>query len=215
MATRVLIADGHQIVRRGLRALLEDQPDIEIVGEADDGRSAVRLARDLEPDVVVIEVVLSELNGVDATRQITSSTTSRVLALSGNTATRFVTRMFDAGASAYLTKDCSLEELVRAIRAASSRSLYVAPELAGTVVHEYVQNASTSASANGDLTPRQREVLQLIAEGESTREIAETLHVSVKTIETHRRQIMTRLNVASVAELTKYAVREGFTSLER
>jgi len=216
MATRILIADGSRIVRKGLRALLECQPDIEIVGEAEDGRSAVELASRHYPDVVLMEVVLPGLNGVEATRQVTSRGDVRVLALSTHTATRFVTRMFEAGALGYLTKNCTVEELVEAIREVSTSGFYLSPELAGTVVQDYVRNSITPASSEAsDLTPRQREVLQLIAEGESTREIAEVLHVSVKTIETHRRQIMSRLNVESVAELTKYAVREGFTSLER
>lgn len=216
MPTRVLLADGHRIVRKGLRALLEGRSEIEFVGEAADGRSVVDLAEKLRPDVVVMEVLLPELNGAEATRRITASGTGpRVLALSGSPDTSRVARMFEAGASGFLGKDCTVEELLVAIRTVAANKPYLSVDLGGAVVHDFVRGAEgRRGSVPNDLTPRQREVLQLIAEGESTREIADALHVSVKTIETHRRGIMDRLRLESVAELTKYAVREGFTSLE-
>jgi len=217
MPTRILIADGQRIVRQGLRALLDGRSEIELVGEAEDGRSAVELASRLSPDVVVMEVLLPELNGVEATRKITSSEAGpRVLALSASSDTRCVARMFEAGADGFVAKNCTVEELLEAIRTVAANKPYLSPDLAGAVVHDFVRGTEKGAGAvASDLTPRQREVLQLIAEGESTREIADTLHVSVKTVETHRRSIMERLNLQSIAELTKYAVREGFTSLER
>jgi DNA-binding NarL/FixJ family response regulator len=212
MKTRVLIADDHRIVREGLRGLIEKDADLEVVAEAEGGREAVRLAGELAPDVVIMDVSMPDLNGMEATRQIAKTVpAAKVIALSMHSDRRFIAGMFSAGACGYLLKDCAFDELVRAVRAVAAGGAYLSPAVAGTVLKDYAGNAAGPAS---ELSPRQREVLQLLAEGLATKEVAARLQVSVKTIETHRKQIMDKLGVRSVAELTKYAVREGLTSLE-
>jgi DNA-binding NarL/FixJ family response regulator len=216
MGVKILIADDHQIVRQGLRTLLEKEPDLEVVAEADDGRATVRLVRDLAPDVVIMDVAMPDLNGIEATRQIiTEFPKIKVIALSMYADRRFVVNMLKAGASGYLLKECAFEELVRAIRLVLNHKTYLSPGVTDIVVKDYMQGAPPAeASVFSVLTPREREVLQLMAEGKSTTQIADNLHVSVKTIETHRQQVMHKLNIHSVAELTKYAIREGLTTLE-
>jgi DNA-binding NarL/FixJ family response regulator len=216
MSIKVLLADDHRVFREGLRALLEKSADIRVVGEAENGRAAVRLTRDLAPDVIVMDVSMPELNGIEATRQISSRLPStKVVALSMHADRRFVTEMLKAGARGYLLKDCTCEELVTAIRTTAAGKTYLSPAVADEVVKAYLSQAPESDSGPDGtaLTDRQREVLQLLAEGHTTRQIALRLHVSIKTVETHRHQIMDKLNIHSVAELTKYAVREGLTSL--
>jgi two-component system response regulator NreC len=216
MTTRIILADDHKIVRDGLRALLEKQAGMEVVAEAENGRACVRLAKELSPDVVIIDIGMPDLNGIDATRQIMTEVPGiKVIALSMHSDRRFVAQMFKAGASAYLLKDCAFEELVRGVRAVLSGQTYLSPAIAGPVMSDYVRYLSTSdASGFSVLTSREREVLQLLAEGKTTRQIAGDLHVSIKTIETHRQQIMNKLDISSVADLIKYAIREGLTRLE-
>jgi len=216
MKTRVLLVDDHKIMREGLRSLLAVTPGVEVVGEAGDGRSAVQLALKLAPDVVVMDIGMPDLNGVDATRQIKARDPKiKVIALSLHSDERFIAGMFKAGASGYLLKDGAFEELAHAIRTVAAGHTYLCPRIAKTVIRDYLRDAQAAAIAGGPaLSEREREVLQLIAEGKSTKEIAGRLDVSVKTVETHRARIMERLGVHSVAELTKYAVREGLTSLE-
>jgi DNA-binding NarL/FixJ family response regulator len=213
--TRILIADDHKIFREGLRTLLSNQPGVVVVGEADNGRSTVAMTSELAPDVVIMDVAMPELNGVDATRQIVGEhPATKVLALSMHADRRFVTRMLTAGAHGYLLKDCAFEELTLAIQTVLADDVYLSPGVAGVVVRAMQSRASEPGAHAPELTPREREVLQLVAEGRTTRDIANRLHVSVKTIETHRKQIMDKLELRSVAELTKYAVREGLTSLD-
>jgi len=213
---KVILADDHRIMREGLRALLQKDADMEVVGEADTGRATVELARTLHPDVIVMDLTMPELNGIEATRQVISLDPDiKVLALSMHSDKRFVAGVFGAGASGYLLKDCALDELVRAIRIVSAGQTYLSPGIAGIVVEGYTRRLPEGdTSVLSTLTPREREVLQLIAEGNSVKEIAFTLHLSVKTVETHRQQIMNKLDIRTVAELTKYAIREGLTSLE-
>ena len=215
MAIKVLIADDHQIVRQGLRTLLEREPDLEVVAEADNGRSTVRLARESHPEVIIMDVAMPDLNGIEATRQIISEMPKvKVIALSMYADRRFVANMLKAGASGYLLKDCASEELVRAIRVVLAHKTFLSPGVADIVVKDYVQTPlGPEASVFNILSNREREVLQLMAEGKSTNQIAELLHVSVKTVETHRQQMMQKLKMHSVAELTKYAIREGLTTL--
>jgi DNA-binding NarL/FixJ family response regulator len=216
MSTRILIADDHQIVRDGLRALIERHSDLELVAEAADGRSAVDLVQEHLPDVVVMDVGMSDLNGVEATRQIRSSAPDvKVIALSMHSDRRYVSGMLAAGAAGYLLKDAAFEQLSDAIATVIAGQAYLSPEITGVVVEDYLQRAALgTSSAPKDLSAREREVLQLLAEGLSTKQIASELQVSVKTVETHRQRIMGKLGLRSIAELTKYAVREGLTSLE-
>ena len=214
--TRVLLADDHKILRQGLRTLLEQEEDIHIVGEADNGRSSVKLAGELSPDVIIMDVAMPDLNGIDATRRITEAEPkARVLALSMHSDGRYVKGMLQAGARGYILKDCAAEELTRAVRIVMAGQVYVSPGVTGTIVDDYLRQLSaTQVDEVATLTYREREVLQLLAEGGSTADIAGELHVSVKTIETHRKHIMDKLNLRSIAELTKYAIREGITTLD-
>jgi DNA-binding NarL/FixJ family response regulator len=216
MAIRVVLADDHQMVRDGLRSLIEDAPDMEVIAEAEDGRRAVELALELRPDVVVMDVAMPDLNGIEAAAKITSEAPNvRVVGLSVHSDRRFVQGMLSAGASGYVLKDAAFEELEDALRAAAAGRVYLSPDVAGVVVEGFVRSASPSPSSPFEvLTPREREVLQLLAEGKRTKEIASILGVSVKTVESHRSRTMKKLDVHSVAELTKYAIREGLTTLE-
>ena len=213
---RVLLADDHNIVRSGLRRLLDAEPDIEVVAEASDGREAVELAAQQSVDVVVMDLAMPNLNGVEATRQILAQSLARkIIVLSMHSDRRFVARALQAGASGYLLKDCAAEELVSAIRSVVAGCTYLSPPIRDMVVEDYVSGlAEDDSSALAVLTPRQREVLQLLAEGKSTKEIASELYVSPKTVETHRHHIMRSLGVDSLAELVKYAIHEGLTSLD-
>ena len=215
MAIRVLIADDHQIMRDGLCNLLEKEGDLEVVGNADNGRTAVHLAETMSPDIVVMDIGMPDLNGIEATRQIHAQTPDvKVIALSMHADRRFVIGMLRAGATGYLLKDSAFEELTHAIRTVQSGHRYLSPVIADVVIHEYLSQVDEpSSSLSSELTPREREVLQLLAEGHSTKDIADALHVSRKTIETHRAQIMEKLDLHSIAELTKYAIREGLTAL--
>jgi DNA-binding NarL/FixJ family response regulator len=203
-------------MREGLRTLIEKQPDMEVVAEAENGRMAVQLARKLFPEVVVMDIGMPDLNGIEATRQILANNPKvKVIALSMHSAKRFVVEMLKSGSSGYLLKDCAFEELALAIHTVIANQVYVSPSINGMMIKEYVHNLSkTEFSVTSILTPREREVLQLLAEGKTTKQIAVSLNVSVKTIETYRQQIMHKLNLHSVAELTRYAIQEGITSLE-
>ena len=216
MSIRILLVDDHKITRQGLRSLLDKQQDMEVVAEAEDGRTAVRLVGELSPNVVIMDVTMPDLNGVEATRQIVGQSPDvKIIALSMHSDTLFVTEMLRSGASGYLLKDCAFEELSRAINAVVAGKTYLSPSISGVVVDDYLHRLSKADFSDSQvLTDREREVLQLMAEGKSTKRIALKLHISVKTVETHRRQIMNKLDIHTVAELTKYAIRKGLTSLE-
>lgn len=216
MSIRIIIADDHQIVRQGLSTLLAKEPDMEVVAEAENGRKVVQMAKELSPHIVIMDVNMPDLNGIEATRQILhASPAVKVIALSMHTDRRFVVNMLKAGACGYLLKDCAFEELAHAIRLVMANKTYLSPGVSDIVIKDYVRGLSTpGSSAFSVLTAREREVLQLMAEGKTTSQIAEHLHISVKTVETHRQQVMHKLGIHSIAELTKYAIREGLTSLE-
>lgn len=216
MSQRILLADDHELFLKGLLSLLASQPGLEVVGEAKNGREAYRLAKELKPDLVILDISMPGLNGIEATRQITEEIGSKAICLSMYTETRFVTAALEAGASGYLVKDCELAELLRAIRAVLAGQTYLSPAIAGAIVDVFRNKEVTveKPSANTLLTDREREVLQLLAEGCSSREIAEQLCISPKTVHTHRKHLQEKLHITSIAGLTKYAVREGLTSDE-
>ncbi|MCD6216625.1 response regulator transcription factor [bacterium] len=212
----LIIADDHKIIRDGLKSLISPHSDLQVVAEAGDGRRAVELVRELRPDVVIMDVNMPELNGIDATRQIVSEIPdTRVIALSMYSDRRFVNAMLKAGASGYLLKDCAFEEIIRAIKTVLNGQMYLSATITSQVVDDLItKKAGENESTLSMLSNREREVLQLLAEGNSTKEIASTMNVSVKTIESHRKNIMDKIDLRSVAELTKFAIREGLTSLD-
>ena len=216
MSIRILLADDHLIFREGMRSLLAREPDIEVVGGAENGRETVRLARELKPDVIVMDITMPDLNGMEATRQIKKRIPdTKVLCLSMHSDRRYVLDMFRAGVSGYLLKNCAYKELSEAIHIVAVNQVYISPQIAHIVVDESIaQQPPAASSVQSILTPREREVLQLIAEGRNTKQMALKMHLSSKTIEAHRRRIMKKLHIRSVAELTKYAISEGLTSLE-
>ena len=215
MKTRIVLADDHRIVREGLRSLLEAQPEMEVIAEAENGKETIRLVKELVPDMVIMDITMPEVNGIEATKKILEYNSKiKIIALSMHSDKRFVSEMLSVGASGYLLKDCAVEELARAIHVVLSNQIYVSPGIANVVVSDYVNRLDLLSRNFSSLTPKGREVVRLIAEGESTKAIASQLGVSVKTIETHRQHVMEKLNVHSVAELVKYAIREGLTSLE-
>jgi DNA-binding NarL/FixJ family response regulator len=217
MTIRLLLVDDHELMRQGLRAILEREQDIEIVGEADNGRTAVQLARTLSPEIVVMDIAMKDMNGIEATRQIRAGCPGvKVLALSSHSDSRYVSAILDAGACGYVLKANAYDDLRRAIEAARQGKSYLCPDVTQSVIGGSDRDGSRSPtdSAGGSLSPREREVLQLLAEGLSSPEIGRRLFVATTTIETHRRNIVRKLGIRNVADLTKYAIREGLTSVE-
>ncbi|HOG17102.1 MAG: Oxygen regulatory protein NreC [Syntrophaceae bacterium PtaU1.Bin231] len=216
MEIRVLLADDHNIFRDGLRTLIEKEAGMEVVGEAENGRKAIALAEKLLPNVIIMDVSMPDMNGIEATRKIVSAIPDvKVIALSMHSDRRFVLGMLEAGASGYLLKDCAFAELAGAIRQVVTGNTYLSPRIADVVVKGYLHKMMESSPAAVDLmTSREREILQLLAEGLTAKEIAAHVYLSIKTVETHRRNIMQKLNMRSVAELTKYAIREGLVALD-
>ncbi len=211
--TRVLLADDHTLVRAGLRKLLESIPGMEVVGEAGDGLALLELAEKLQPKVVLMDIAMPGLNGLEATARITKSWPDiRVLILSMHQSAEYVRQALRHGAVAYLLKDAAPLELEWALAAVLRGETYLSPAVSKGVVSDYVHRLRSDEPAQAALTPRQREVLQLIAEGQSTKEIARRLDLSVKTVETHRTQLMKQLDIHEVAGLVRYAIREGLIS---
>lgn len=213
---RIILADDHDVVRAGIRGILERQANIEVVGEASNGREALQMARELRPTIIVMDIAMPELNGLEATRQIVAAQVDvKVLILSMHSSRQFVSEVLKAGASGYLLKNNALRELPLAISAVASGKVYLSPGVAELVVEDYVRHVpATGKVAFSTLSGREREVLQLLAEGKTSKEIANALNVSVKTVESHRSQIMDKLGIRTVAELTKFAIREGLTPLD-
>jgi DNA-binding NarL/FixJ family response regulator len=216
MSVSILLVDDHRMMREGLRLLLDQESEFRVVGEAADGRMAVELARQLQPDVVIMDIGMPDLNGIEATRKMRdASGSSRIIALSTYSDKRYVLGMLGAGASGYVLKSAAAEELVRAIQQVMCGEKYLSPDLTGTVVGEYLERMVSPKATQGQLLgPREREVLQMLAEGKTSKEIAAQLFIAVKTVDMHRQNIMNKLDLHSVAELTKYAIREGMTRLE-
>ena len=214
---RVLLAEDHTIVRKGLRSLLDAEGTVTVVGEAENGRQAISQVEQLHPDVVVMDIGMPGLNGLEATRQIKKRFPDvKVLILTVHTGEEYILQILRAGASGYLVKQAAPTDLVQAIQAAHRGGIFLSPSISKKVIEEYVQQAGATAELDSyeKLTDREREVLQLIAEGHSTRRIAEQLHISVKTVETHRAHLMDKLELRSTAVLTQYAIRKGVISLD-
>jgi DNA-binding NarL/FixJ family response regulator len=220
ISTKIIIADDHRMMREGLRSMLEKHSGLKTVAESGNGRDTVKLVQELLPDVVIMDVSMPDLNGIEATRQIKKDLPGvKVIGLSMHSDGRFVTEMLKAGASGYLLKHCAFEELEHAINAVLANRIYLSPEITGVVLEDYIHNAQNGSkngkSLNNSLTGREREVLQLLAEGKTTKDIAAHLNLSIKTVETHRQNIMGKTNMHTIAELTKYAIVEGLTTLEK
>ncbi len=216
MTIRILLADDHRIFRQGLRRLLEGEDGLEVIGEAEDGRSAVDLSTRTSPHVVIMDVSMPDLNGIEATRLIVHANPRvKVVGLSMHQNEEFIGGMLRAGASGYLRKDCSIEELLEAIRKVNHGHTYLGSSIKDVAVQGYIRSMNEyNVGARSALTPKEREVLQMVAEGKTTRQISQKLNVSAKTVDSHRRQIMTKLGIKNVADLTKYAIRSGLTTLE-
>ena len=216
MGTKIIIADDHGIVREAITSLLNNELGMEVVAEAEDGRTAVKLAQQLKPDIVVMDISMPNLNGIEATRQIVRELPeTKVIALSAHSDRRSVYQMLKVGASGYVPKNCAFKKLVIAIRDVVANHTYLSPKVSSMVVEGYIHRLPEHEnSVYSILTPREREVLQLIAEGKSTKTIAKELYVSAKTIEWHRSQLMKKLEIQSVAELVKYAISEGLTCVQ-
>jgi len=215
MSLRILLVDDHQVVREGLRALIDLQPDMEVVAVAGDGTAAFNQVREMSPDLVIMDVGLPHIDGIDATRNILSALPkTKILALSMHSERAYVYEMLRAGASGYVIKDSDFDELLRAIKMVMNGQMYLSPKIVVNMVDDFVFHLhERSPSSPHVLSAREIEVLQLMAGGKSTKEMASHLQVSVKTIETHRRQIMEKTGIDNVAQLTKYAIRMGLASL--
>jgi len=214
MPTRILLVDDHEIMREGMCALLKRLPDIEIVGQASDGRSGINMAKEFGPDIVVMDIGMPNLNGIEATRQLLADNPRvKVMALSTHSDGAIVAKMLKAGASGYMLKESAFSELMEGIAAMMEGKTYLCSKIAKVVFSDYVTMLSSPQWPGGDgLSSRENEVLQLVAEGKTSKEISQALNVSVKTVDSHREHIMEKLSIHNVAGLTKYAVREGITS---
>lgn len=216
MSKRILLVDDHKILRDGLRSLLENHLGYRVVGEAQDGKSAIQLARKLKPEVIIMDISLPDISGIEASKEIIKiSPMVKILALSMHSDKRFVSDMLRAGASGYLLKDCAFEELQEAIETVSADGKYVSPNLTGTVINAYVEhlrNRNTPPPAS--LSEREQDVLIALVEGSSSKDISYKLHISAKTVDTYRQRIMEKLNIHNIPDLVKYAIREGLIRLD-
>jgi DNA-binding NarL/FixJ family response regulator len=213
---KIVLADDHRIMREGLRSLLERQPNLEIVAETDNGRDALKLCEKLIPEIIIMDITMPDLNGIEATRQIVAECPGvGVIGLSVHSDRQFVDAMLKAGASAYLLKDCTIHEVLSAIQSVLKKQTYLSPGIATHVLNGYLRGSrDTVPGPRSLLTPRETEVLQLFAEGKTRKSVADLLNISPRTVETHRRRLMDKLGIETTADLIKFAIREGFTQLE-
>ena len=214
--TRVLLADDHALVRAGIRALLEKIPNVEVVGEAGTGREALELARSKLPSIVLMDIAMAELGGLEALPRIMKDFPSlKVIILSAHASEEYVIRALRDGASGYMLKDSATTELELAINSVIQGKIYLSPSISRTVIDDYLQRVGGAVSPLEQLTSRQREILQSIAEGKNVKEIAADLDISIKTVESHRLQLMDRLSIHDIPGLVRYAIRNGLVSAER
>lgn len=214
MKVRIILADDHPIMLEGLKALLEREPDMEVVGLVMNGRDAVYLTNKLAPDIVIMDVSMPELNGIEATRQILAQHPNvKVIALTIHSDARYAMEMLKAGARGYIPKQCAYEELARAVRSVKMGQAYLSPGVTGNLLESLTgQGGGSKSSAFSSLTPREREILQLLAEGNTSRAVADKINISIKTVDTHKVNIMRKLGLKSLAELVRYAIREGIST---
>lgn len=213
---KILIADDHSIVREGLKSLIDKQKSMQVIGEAEDGQMAIDLTRELSPDIVIMDVSMPNLNGIEATREILrNKPDTKIIILSMYTDKHIVKESLEAGAKGYILKSNLLEELLKAIKTVKANELYLSPRITGIVIEDYLNlKANDQTKKQIKLTSRERHIIQLIAEGKSIKEISRIIKISPKTADSNRRVIMNKLNIYNTAELTKYAIREGLTSLD-
>jgi DNA-binding NarL/FixJ family response regulator len=218
MSIKIILADDHAMLRHGLSKAFQNEKDMEIVAQAKDGRTTVELARELSPNIIIMDIGMPDLNGIEATRQIAKECPKvKIIALSMHSSKNFIIEMFKAGASGYLLKDCEFDELVNAIRLVMTNKTYISPAISDVVVDNYMRqpaDANAKDTAFSILSQREREVLQLLTEGKATKQIGKRLHISAKTVEVHRLNLMNKLKIDNIAQLTKYAVQEGLTRPE-
>jgi len=216
MGIRILVADNHGILRQGLQALIEKQSDMEVVGQADNGLEAVEMTRQLQPDVVLMDVTMPVLNGIEATRRIKRELPEvKILALSVHSKREFILDMVKSGASGYMLKECVLDDLVRAINTVAAGQTYLSPQVAGIVLEDITKDSifAVGERANGILTPRERDILKFLVDGKSAKQIASELDLGIKTIEANRRGILEKTDSNNLADLTKYAIRQGLATI--
>lgn len=215
MKIKIFLADDHTIVRHSLCSALEQEEDFEVVGQAENGLTTIELVRELSPDIVVMDVSMPDMNGIEATRHIVKETPrTKVIGLSMHSSNKYVREMFRAGASGYLLKESVLGELIEAIKVVFAGNTYISPSIGDVIVQDYLSAPEKHTSVYSLLSEREREVLQLLAEGYTTKQIGQFLHVSPKTVESHRLRVMNKLNLDNIAQMTKYAIQEGLTGAE-
>lgn len=216
MSIRIALADDHKVLRHGLSKAFSNEKDMEVIGEAENGYEIIELAKKTMPDVIIMDIAMPGMNGIEATRQIIKELPDvKIIALSMHSGKKMIHEMFKAGVKGYLLKDCEYDELINAIKIVVTDKTYLSPAITEVVVENMLNPSEAEGKdAFAVLSDRERQVLQLLAEGKTTKQIARTLHVSPKTVEGHRTKIMNKLDIDSVANLTKYAIREGLTSAE-
>ena len=215
MKIKILLADDHAILRDGLSRSFEQEKDITIAGQAQDGYEAIEMAKELIPDVVIMDIGMTGLNGIETTRRIIQNCPNvKIIGLSMHSSDKYVREMFKAGATGYLLKNCSFDELIEAIKAVMEGKTYISPLISDMINKEFTSKPEVEKSVFSILSQREREVLQLLSEGKSTKQIGQKLHLSPKTVEAHRLRMMDKLQIDNVAQLTKYAIQEGLTEVE-
>ena len=210
MKIKVLIVDDHKIVRNGLKTLLENNSNIEIIGEGENGRIAIELAQKLKPNVIIMDIAMPELNGIDASEQILKNNPDiKIIILSMHSDKTYIAKAFKVGVLGFLLKDCDIDEIINAIKTVSNHKHYLSPMINDKIIEDYKDLLLQNDKKENNLSTREKEVLQLISEGNTTKEIAKIMNISIKTVESHRQQIMDKLQIRSIAGLTRYAIKEG------